>query len=71
VADAFILRLDLDKLRARMTRSDGSPASRADVVAWLEAMEFVATDDPAVWVGEEVSVEQLRPEEIVRAKPIA
>ena len=59
MADAYYVQLDLEKIRRRLKWSDGRGASAADVQAWLRANDFLATEDPAVWlIGRSLAVER-------------
>ncbi len=64
----FIVQLDMEKLRERLAGSP--PVSAEEVAAWLRATGFVATEDPAIWVGEEGAVDELLPNEVVDARMI-
>jgi hypothetical protein len=44
--------------------NNGQSLTRDEVLAWLGANDFIRQDDdPSLWVAEEISVEELQPDE--------
>lgn len=63
MADAILVRLDMEALARRLGRDR--------VYAWLEENDFIRTDYRDAWICEEVSLALLQRDEVMATKPYA
>jgi len=63
VRDTYLVRIDLDRLRARLASVDGLPAPRRNAREWLSGLGFTRGGEKDEWVGE--SLDPLREDEIL------
>ena len=50
-AEAFVLKIDLERLRERLRQIDASCADMANVRAWLRQKRFCETSYTDVWIS--------------------
>jgi hypothetical protein len=63
VRDTYLVRIDLDRLRARLASVDGSPAANREIREWLSGLGFNRGGKSDEWVAD--SLEPLREDEIL------
>ena len=66
--DFTVLKLDLERLRVRLSRNDSRYEKMPEVHAWLRANRLVSTSRPEIYIRGRDAGEPLLNDEVVSAK---